>query len=74
MVRIRGEGGVEKTAERVSLDLTGVRPGVGVQRDVRIVGVELGEEDELTVELESGLPAEVLRGFPEFSDVAGDVS
>jgi len=70
MVRVRGQDGVEKAAQRVSLDLTGVRPGVGVQRDVRVPGVELGEHDEVTVELESGLPSEVLRRFPEFVAVA----
>lgn len=71
MVRVRGQDGVEKAALRASLDLEGVRPGVGVQRDVRVPGVELGEHDEVTVELESGLPVEVLREFPEYSVVAG---
>jgi hypothetical protein len=34
-------------------------------------GVELLDGEEVTVELEHGLPPEVLRGFPEYAEVAG---
>ncbi|MCP4899304.1 MAG: hypothetical protein GY906_20255 [bacterium] len=71
LVRVRGEGGVEKIAERVSLDLSNVRPGVGVQMAAVIPGVALEETDEVTVELEANLSPEVLRSLPEFADVPG---
>jgi hypothetical protein len=70
LVRIRGEDGVEKASERVTLDLEGVRPGVGAQRDVRVEGLELGEQDEVLVELETNLPADVLHSLPEWQGFA----
>jgi hypothetical protein len=33
--------------------------------------VELLDEDEVRVELEANLPPEVLRGLPEFTEIAG---
>jgi len=71
LVRIRGEDGVEKAAERVTLDLTGVRPGVGAQRDVRVPGIELGEQDEVLVELETNVPPDVLHTLPEWHEFSG---
>jgi hypothetical protein len=72
LIRVRGADGVEKTARRVSLDLAGVRPGVAGQVAATVPGVELGENDEVTVELESNLPPEVLRELPEYDYVKGD--
>jgi len=71
MVRVRGADGTEKAARRVTLDLSKVRPGVGAQLAATVPGVALGEDDEVTVELESGLPADVLHTFPEWADVSG---
>jgi len=70
LVRIRGDNGLEKVSQRVTLDLKGVRPGVGVQMPATIPGLELAETDEVTVELEEGLPADDLRTLPEWSEVA----
>ena len=69
-VRVRDEHGQEKLARRVTLDLTDVRPGVGVQMAAVVPGFGLAELDEVEVELEPNLPAEILRELPEFKDVA----
>jgi len=71
LVRVRGADGAEKTARRISLDLTGIHPGVAAQVAATVPGVELGGSDEVTVELESNLPPEVLRELPEFEFVRG---
>jgi hypothetical protein len=70
LVRVYGEDGAVKTSERATLDMTGMRPGVGERRTLTLPGVELAETDEVLVELEGGLPAEVLRQLPEFADMA----
>jgi hypothetical protein len=72
LVRVRGAGGVERLAERVTIPLDDLRPGIGRQQDVRIPGFALEDEDEITVELEPNLPPEVLRTLPEFEDVSGE--
>ncbi|MCU0304732.1 MAG: hypothetical protein MUC56_11815 [Thermoanaerobaculales bacterium] len=71
LVRVRGAGGVERLAQRVTIPLEDLRPGIGRQQDVRIEGFALAEDDELTVELEPNLPPEVLHELPEWADVAG---
>jgi hypothetical protein len=71
---VRGEDGVDKASQRVTLDMTNVRPGVGVQMDARLAGIELGEKDEVLVELESNLPQDVLRQLPEYADLVGGES
>ncbi len=71
MVRVRGAKGAEKAARRITLDLSKIRPGVGTQIAATLPGVALTEEDEVTVELESGLPADVLHTFPEWAEVSG---
>ena len=70
MVRVRGEDGEETLAERITLDLEGVRPGVGVQVAALVHGCDKGENDEVLVELESALTEEELRSLPEFQDLA----
>jgi hypothetical protein len=69
LVLVRGSDGVEKLSQRVTLDLGDLRPGVGVQIGASVPGVALGEADEVTVELEHGLPPEVLRELPEWADI-----
>jgi len=71
LVRLRGADGVEKVGRRVTLDLSGLRPGMAQQVSTSLEGVTLGDRDEVTVELETRLPAEVLRSFPEYAAVAG---
>ena len=71
MVRVRGADGAEKAARRVTLDLSSIRPGVGTQIAATLPGVALTDDDEVTVELESGLPADVLHTLPEWADVSG---
>ena len=70
LVRVRGGDGSERLAERVTVPLDDLRPGIGRQQDVRIKGFALEEDDEITVEIESNLPPEVLRTLPEFADVS----
>ena len=70
MVRVKGAGGVERLAERVTVPLDDLRPGIGRQQDVRIPGFALSEDDEITVEIEPNLSPEVLRSLPEFADVS----
>ncbi|HSN54282.1 MAG TPA: hypothetical protein VLT32_06400 [Candidatus Sulfomarinibacteraceae bacterium] len=71
LVRVTGPDGAERFAERVTVPLEDLRPGIGRQIAVRLPGYELKDDDELTVELETKLPAEVLRSLPEWADVAG---
>jgi len=66
---IDSEGNL-KNSERVTLDLEGVQPGIGARVSASLPGVELLDEDEVTVELESNLSPEDLRGLPEFRQVA----
>jgi hypothetical protein len=71
LVRVRGGDGTERLAQRVTVPLQDLRPGIGRQIAVTVPGYELREDDELTVELEPNLPPEVLRSLPEWADVAG---
>jgi hypothetical protein len=69
LVRVRAAGGGERAARRLTLDLSGLQPGVSRQVPLSLPGVTLGDRDEVTVELESNLPPDVLRGFPEYAAV-----
>jgi hypothetical protein len=71
LVRVLDSAGAEKHRDRVTLDMTDVRPGVGARVSATLDGAELLEEDEVTVELETNLPTEVLRDLPEYAEVAG---
>lgn len=70
LVTVLGPDGEIKNSERVTLDLEGVQPGIGARVSAPLPGVELLDEDEVTVELESNLAPEDLRGLPEFALVA----
>lgn len=70
LVKILGPGGNEKVSARVTLDLAGVRPGIGARVSASLPGVELLDDDEITVEIETNLPDDVLHGLPEFAEVA----
>ncbi|MCG6963896.1 MAG: hypothetical protein LJE95_11575 [Acidobacteria bacterium] len=69
LVRVHGKDGVEKASRRVTLDLADASPGVGIQVAAKLPGVEAGEDDQVTVQLESNLSPEVLKTFPEYQDV-----
>ncbi len=71
LVRVFNAAGGEKDVRRVTLDMSGVRPGVGARVSATLPGVELLDEDEVTVELETNLPLEVLHELPEYAEVAG---
>ena len=71
LVTVRGEDGSERLSQRATLDLEGVRPGIGARRTALIPGYQLAEGDEVFVELEANLTPEDLRTLPEWSDVAG---
>lgn len=70
LVRVRGGDGDDRVAQRATLDLSGLQPGVGERRTLSMPGVALGEGDEVFVELEANLSAEVLHQLPEWSEVA----
>ena len=71
LATVRGADGTDKIVKRVTLDLEGVRPGVGERRTAMIPGIGLAEDDEVFIEIEANLPPDVLRSLPEWSDVAG---
>lgn len=71
LVQVFDSEGVEKDARRVTLDLGGVRPGIGARVSATLPGVELLDEDEVTVELETNLSPDELHSLPEWADVAG---
>lgn len=70
LVKVLGGNGMVKSSQRVTLDLEGVQPGVGARVSASLRGVELLDEDEVTVELESNLSPEELRQLPEFAEMA----
>jgi len=71
LVTVMGPDGAQKNQQRVTLDMEGVRPGIGARVSAALPGVELLDEDEVTVELEHSLAPEILRGLPEFAEVSG---
>jgi len=66
LVTVIGPDGTTKNSQRVTLDLEGVQPGIGARVSASLPGVELLDEDEVTVELESNLTPEEIRELPEF--------
>lgn len=68
-VEVHGPDGTLKVAKRTTLDLANATPGVGLQVAATIPGVSLGENDQVTVELENNLPDDVLRSLPEYRDL-----
>ena len=70
LVTVLGPDEAVKNSERVTLDLEGVQPGIGARVSASLPGVELLDEDEVTVELESNLAPEELRQLPEYAAVA----
>ena len=70
LVRVRSHLGQERLAQRVTLDLSGVRPGIGERRTATVPGFELAEDDEVFVELEANLPPEELRTLPEYATLS----
>ena len=71
LVQVLDAEGEQKNSQRVTLDLSGIPRGTGMRVSATLPGVELLEGEEVTVELEHGLPPEVLHEFPEFAEVAG---
>jgi hypothetical protein len=70
LVKVLDPTGNVKMSERVTLDMSDVRPGVGARVSASLPGVELVDEDEVMVELESGLSPEELHALPEYGEVA----
>jgi len=66
LVTVLDPAGNTKNSERATLDLEGVQPGIGARVSASLPGVELLDEDEVTVELESNLSPEDIRTLPEF--------
>ena len=72
LVRVKDGFGNERLTQRVAVPLDDLRPGVGRQQDVRIPGYALGDNDEITVEIEKNLSAEDLRSLAEWADVSAE--
>jgi hypothetical protein len=70
LVKVLGPEGAIRNSQRVTLDMADVRPGVGARVSASLEGVELLDEDEVTVELETGLSEAELRQLPEFAEVS----
>lgn len=70
LVTVRDADDELKASKRVTLDLSDLRPGVGVQVGAVVPGVVAEEGDEVTVEIEPNLSEEELRSLPEYADVA----
>jgi hypothetical protein len=70
LVTILGADGQTKDSRRVTLDMEGVRPGIGARVSASLPGVELLEEDEVTVAIETGLTPDELRALPEFAEAS----
>ena len=71
LVRVFDASGAEKLANRVTLDMSGVRPGVGARVSGRLPGVELLEGEEVNVELETNLAPDDLHSLPEWAEISG---
>lgn len=69
LVRVLPADGSAPITRRVTLDLTDVRPGVGVQLSTTVPGLEVAEGDEVQVEIERQLTPEELRSLPEYRDL-----
>ena len=69
LVTVLGADGGVKHSQRETLDLEGVRPGIGARVSAAIPGLELLDEDDVTVELEHSLSPAELRQLPEWSAV-----
>jgi hypothetical protein len=70
-VEVQGADGTEKAKQRVTFDLSDMRPGIGERRSAVLPGLVLADDDEVTVELEANLSPDELRRLPEWSSVAG---
>lgn len=70
LVEVLGPDGDLTSSQRVTLDMAGVRPGIGARVSAPIAGIELLDDDEVTVEIETGLSDDELRALPEFDEVA----
>jgi hypothetical protein len=73
LVTVLGPDGTVKHARRATLDLGDLRPGIGARVSAALEGIELMEDDDVTVELEHGLTPDDLRTLPEWS-VVGSAS
>jgi hypothetical protein len=71
LIKVFNSEGKQKDSRRVTLDLSDIPRGTGMRVSATLPGVELLDGEEVTVELEHGLPPEVLHEFPEFAEVAG---
>jgi hypothetical protein len=71
LIQVFGPDGEQTDSQRVTLDLSEIPRGTGMRVSATLPGVELLEGQEVRVELEHGLPPEVLHDFPEYAEVAG---
>ncbi len=70
LVTVKSADGAARLNQRCTIELDGVRPGVGERRPVMVPGFSLGDSDEVMVEIERNLTADALRSLPEWVAVA----
>lgn len=68
LVEVHGADGGERLARRVTLDLSDLQPGTGTQIAAQLPGIQVADDDEVSVLIESGLSDEDLRSLPEYQD------
>jgi hypothetical protein len=70
LLKVEAVDGTTRLSQRVTLDLSDMRPGIGERRTAMVPDFALAEDDQVFVELEANLPPEELRGLPEWSEVS----
>ena len=71
LIQVFGPDGEQKNSQRVTLDLSDIPRGTGMRVSATLPGVKLLEGYEVRVELEHGIPPDVLHEFPEYAEVTG---
>jgi hypothetical protein len=71
LVTLQGDDGTLRWEDRMTLDTSHVRPGIGDRVSLKIPDQELNEGDQVLVRLEAPLPPEEIRTLPEFEEVTG---
>lgn len=69
LATLQSAGGSVKWEDRVTLDVSHVRPGIGDRVSFRIPDQQLEEGDQVLVRLEAPLSPEEIRTLPEFEEV-----
>ena len=69
LATLQGADGSTRWEDRVTLDISHIRPGIGDRVSFSIPDQALEEGDQILVRLESPLTPEEIRTLPEFEEV-----